>query len=465
MSNTQHSDVIVIGGHLGGLFTAALLSRQGLRCTIVGHGELESGQTEDAAHMADWPFLLADYEADSATQQVIETLGMRQDLRRVLPVESPMLQFIDSDERLDIFDDPQQRAQELNRALNESGSGLQKSLLTASEHCNAISRWFNDVPALTSTHFWNSGKLKQQLDKANDLQGIMSLFAGLDAAGPLRKMLNQIEVFSGHCPTDDTPDLIRVRAASRVLLATRHAEGGERKALAEMAAQFCTQHGSKILDTAKVENIQLSRNEIIVQLSNQSASYTSAFVVDASRYFEFAELIAKPRQAEAFRKNQAQMQQAAWVHSFYLVLKSRGLPQGLASKAIVHSADGQNVLVTCDHGGRKRQADDDMATVSASVVGPSAQPSDAEIAFLRALLIELMPFCEPFIKTEKIGSSRPLWKQDHDADALGPRRGVKTSHPRILHVGSDVLPAWGIEGELRAARELAKIISAKVKKT
>lgn len=468
MTTRHRSDVLIIGGNLAGLFTAALLSRRGLRCTVIGQDEIEGWQQLGDCLLPEWPFLLADFEADSATRAVVEDLGMRQELRRLLPFASPMLQFIDSDHRVDIDDDLELREVEFARGFGQAGTRLHSNLSSSGQRCDDVAGWLAQAPSFCDPGFWGARKYRQHLAKAEQLSTLPSVLDGIANDHPLRDFCTLLLPLTTHVSPSQAPALLHNRAATRLLLATRMARGGERASLADLAQKFCTQHGSEILPKAKIENLILRRNEVSAQLVNDSAARDAAFVVDASRDFSLAATIRKTRQSERYAHYREQVQHAETLVTWHMLLAPRALPQGIGQRIVVHSADGRGVLVSVDHLARGAKGDrsvaEGVAAVSATVVSPRGTAPEREHRYLRELLIELMPFCEPQIKAEAAGRERPLWRgTDDEQNAFGPSHCVTTTHGRLLRVGEDVLPAWGLEGELRGAWEAATLIRKKMK--
>lgn len=461
----HHSDVVVVGGELGGVFAAALLARRGLRVLVLGHGEIEGHSAIGPALVPENPFLIADFETPSALHTVVEELGLRQDVRRQLPFATPPLQLVDTDHRLDLFEDEEERAAELRREFGDEGPQLAQRLRQGGERLGEVSSWLDAAPGLGESGFFARRRLARYLSSSP----LGDALSPLDLNDhPLERWMRALVPFTTHTSRAAASATLTARAAARLLLGTRASPGGERSLLARFARAFCLTHGGKVLSDDRIARLDLSkRGQIVVEIDGNRTARVSHFVIDASRGDWLAERIESERAQRAYNSDRARLEAAAVVEARHVLMRREGLPEGIAAKVLYSDDDGNDYLIAVDREPLPvgdRASVDGLATVSIAHV--VEQPSPASQQSLRTALLKLMPFAERhFVQELGEGAwARPLYRPREDGAMveLGPMRAVASSHGRLLRVGADVLPAWGLEGEFRAALVAADYITRKL---
>lgn len=467
MDMPQHrSDVLVLGGELAGVVAAALLARRGIRVLLLGNGEMEAQLGVGDLLAPRTPFLVADFEATSALRAVVEELGLRQDVRRLLPFCAPPLQFIDPEHRLDLHEDAARRVLELEREFGAEGETLAAALGLAAERLNRTSGWLENVPSLADTGFFSRRKLTRYLTSlAQDDPG--TIWGGLAPSHPVPGWLQALVPFCTHADPGRMPPALSERAALRLVLGARHAPGGERALLGGFAAEFCGAHGAEILPCDMVQSVDLSRRgEIVVEIDGHHSTRVAKHVIDASRGEWLEERIVPLRAQRAYGEDRGQMSVGSVVEARYFACRAEAIPVGLASVAMVRCAGGEYVLIVVDRqprpaGGDLTWTEERVLVTAATVVAAAGEPTTQEL--LRSAVSELMPFAHPLLLDERDGAvhARPLYRATTMLpQPLGPLRRVATSHGRMWRVGREVLPAWGLEGEFRAALTVVDRICA-----
>lgn len=462
----HRTDVLVIGGELAGLAAAAVLIKRGLRVVLVGHRELEAWHTVGQAMVGEQPFVMVDFDSPSAVHRVIEELGMRQDVRRLLPFASPPLQLIDADHRLDLNEDEDLRRRELRREFGRSGDELADRLRSAGERMSETAAWLERVPPQCEIGFFARRRFNRFLGSAAASALEPKLWQDLAEGHPLAHWLRGLIPFTVHVDAAAAPPLLAEQAAASALAGTHTAPGGERARLALFVRSFCSTHGAEVLPDATVARIDLAhKNEVAVEVVGERTERVASYCIDASRGSWLGPLIEPARAQRGYDEDRAQVARGGVVESRHFAFKPEALPEGIAGKSLLLTGSGAMVLVTVDRTPRPAAGDrsilEGQVAVSASMVVAEPGQSDTQ-KFLRRAVLELMPFAEPLIIAELDGAktARPLYQARGDGrySELGPFRPVATPHPRLFRVGADVMPAWGLDGEFRSALHAAEHI-------
>ncbi len=111
---SKHYDVVVLGGGIGALATAALLARRSWRVLILGHGWRRPTYSYDGLTLARRPFTFLS-ASSPAWGRILVELAQSQTFRRRLSSLDPMLQVLAPDMRLDLPPDTQLFAREIDR--------------------------------------------------------------------------------------------------------------------------------------------------------------------------------------------------------------------------------------------------------------------------------------------------------------------------------------------------------------
>ncbi|MBN2358420.1 MAG: hypothetical protein JXR83_03145 [Deltaproteobacteria bacterium] len=462
----HRTDVLVIGGELAGLAAAAVLVKRGLRVVVIGHREFEGWLTVGHALVGELPFVVADFDAPSAVHRVIEELGMRQDVRRLMPFASPPLQLIDCSHRLDLNEDEDLRRRELRREFGRAGDELADRLRAAGERLSETAAWLERVPPQCEIGFFARRRFNRFLNAAAGRVLESGLWDGLDAGHPLARWLRGLIPFTVHVDGANATPMLCEQAAASALSGTRTAPGGERARLFQFARSFCGSHGAEVLPEATVARVDLShKTEVAVEIAGERTERVASFAIDASRGAWLGPLVEPARAQRGYLDDRAQITRGAVVESRHFSFKPDALPEGIAGKSLVLSDGGEVVLVCVDRTPRPAAGDrsilEGQVAVSASVVVSEAGRPETQ-QMLRQTVLDLMPFAESLVLAEVSGAAtaRPLYqvRDDGISAELGPFRPVATIHPRLFRVGTDVMPAWGLDGEFRSALHVVEHI-------
>lgn len=483
---SRHYDVVVVGGNLAAVTTAALLAKRGFRGLLVDQGELASvdGQL--------LPDLVASDDGSPVMRHVHHELGLGDQLGKRTLVHRPMLQAIYPDQRLDLYVDPIERQREISRVFGTKAWEAFTQTLTQIAHAEAEAGTFlEEAGELPPTGFFGKRASATAYKKHEAITRSAAQGAALDALPPeLADVFVAVLPFLGHFDARRTADIPMARLGR---LGGRFLRGlftlPDRRPLREVFIEVAEHRAFEILRTA-VESIDPTSKTIGLAASGQRDAFTTDMLIDASWDLSGLDTISQKRQKKDLAITLQNAKPRGFLHGLGIEVDESVLPPGMAEHLILLNgrrdpdrADAED-LDSADRAiwiarreGQQSGRVQLVATQAVSSVRAHAQGSDELEEVMRARIERLAPFLmdgRPELSSLSgrgaTKSARPLLSHALYDPELDPGLGLtgismRTPYKQILCAGPAVLPGLGIEGAYLSALQAADACEALAKKT
>jgi phytoene dehydrogenase-like protein len=207
--DTNFYDVVVCGGELTGLVTAALLGRRGFRVLLLG-GDTERPSFEAAGHVLSRAPALLPPVGTPTVARVLQDLNCVQIAKRRAPTLTPALQFVMPRHRFDVGAD----ALALGRELEREFGGERLAIEAALERVAATSALVEPLLATEITlppdGFWERREVAR-LESLLPRRGT-DLLAPLPANHPIRAVVAAPAALAGAAAPHEVPAPIVAQA-------------------------------------------------------------------------------------------------------------------------------------------------------------------------------------------------------------------------------------------------------------
>lgn len=479
----RHSyDVAIVGGQLAGAIAAALLARRGMKVLYVEHDGTGKGYTHEGWLLPYAPCVFPAFKAVTALEETLAELGLNTEAHRTARAPSPALQLLFEGARVDLTPDPARRARELLRALGELGPPLDAAVKGTIEVAPAQEAFFKADPALPPQGMWQ----KWQTDRLAGKHPALAAEAPLGKEGPgaLLRSLGRFLQWS-----DAAEGLAGTRPLSLALAGTNvwpHGREGLRDFFLDRLASL----GGDVLahDAASVvESIAFEGSAAVgIKLLKRDTLYRADCVVGATDGAALRRLLPDKKKNRALSDALEAPVVRRLLFAQNLVLPERALPRGLGELALLETTDAElsplllQVSPARKAGAEKPEADVRVLCAAAFVEANTRELGEEHMrgvaGRIRAALDRLMPFSleralvssSPYLDSGGVRGSRllphPLLSFE-DAPFLNVA-GLPAQLPGkgFYLANREVLPGLGLEGEVLAARRVAKLIQETLKK-
>lgn len=463
----RHFDVVVIGGRLSAVITAALLAKRGLRGLLVDQGELGS-----APWLAD---LVWDEEASPVMAEVHAELVLREELRAGARPLEPLVQVIFPDQRLDLFTERPRLLAEVARCFGAAPRDAFEAVLGRLDALEAKAGTYlaqaGELPASGFFARRSAAALARRHEEVTGPLAAAEPFSGLPP--DLGLMLLAPLPFLGHLDAR-RPEEVSVarwaRTLGRSLRGASRVKGAGARAIILGAAE---KRGFEVKRSA-VETVEPKGRVVELRIAGQRDPVTTDLLIDASS--DLSGLDALPRDKQ--KKELALALQAARPKSslfaLSLELDEHVLPPGLGDHALLLNgrrdpnrfedgdAEDRPIWLTTRRRGDGRA--ELLAVHPLSSALAHARGVDRLAEVMRARLTRLIPFLaegrpaqEPLTGGRGQGGFLHHPLLELDLDPLSGIAGIsmRTPYKNVLVAGPAVLPGLGIEGEYLTARQAA----------
>lgn len=480
-------DVIVVGGHLGGALSAALLAKRGYRVLLVEHDGMGHGY-EHAGYLLPYgPFVAPPLKAMPAFDEALVELGLATTVQRALKPHSPELQLIFPDHRLDLFHEEPKRIAELTREFGPEVAARVNTALKAiaahHEHSDALFKEHLDLhPTNPISRFTLKGKLKK--------------FPGLTKPSPLVGDDPPSRLLAGLLPflvyvNDPNEPLAQGRPLSHALMSPNRFAGG-REGLREILCRKLVDLGGDLFwressDGWVVEELSFEGGKLVgLKLVQSETLYRGHQMIAATDAGALRRLVTDKKKQRALADSLDLVNTKRFLFTVNWVMKADRLPCGMGDLLLMETGEPElgplliQVGVARKAGGKTQE---DERTVSAGLFVP-ASARDLGEEHLKNLaqrisdrLADLMPFTReslvlesaPYLDASGVRGSRllphPLYEFQEEGVLGITGLPVRTPVKNLFLASREVFPGLGLEGEILAGIQAAQAVQETSKKT
>jgi hypothetical protein len=495
-------DVVVVGSELCGLAAAALIAQQasGKRVIVLDDGDPSLALALGDRFVPTAPGLVrlgvTTAGLDRATQipstpnaqnpivqspvaQLLDSLGAKQDVRRVLGDVGGLGIIDDPDIRMIVPIEAEARVRELARVFGPD-EGARTAVKIQELSADARAALYAEAALLHEDGFFEKRRARKRVEAlgpAGSLDeedpaavGIAGLSLGV-AAGQLLPFLQWRSV-------GDEGAAASARGLAGLLAGLQMQAGvhgasrgglGPRAALAELLADVIRRHRGEVLK-GKVEALEVDGKNVTVVKATGANDYVARVVIDATSRRDLATRLPEGRRKEKLLESEKHVQLAGDAAVVRWLVPAASLPRGLAPVSLVLAPPteaGGGILVGVYSGaplreGHKNVGVDDTLVAVVAATTCAAGKAAAAAAEVEAALERLLPFAKEQLKARDAlvgGPARtalPRWAVVESEHPLMGRR-PQTPFANLLRAGRDLVPGLGVEGELMAARSVVTV--------
>lgn len=457
-------DVAIVGRELSGLAAGALCALAGRRVAVVVDDDRPGRLLGD--RLAPLAPSLWRLPTAGPAAAVFDDLAIRADARRILG-EPVGIGVIDEPDLRCIFpvnDDA--RARELSRCLGDAG----RSLATSLQQLDQTRRH----PALTELRalhedgwFFQARRAKKRVLALGSIGTLddddLDVVAVANDGFGIAPVLPQLAPFVQHRTKGKERGLSASIALSTLaggtLLGGAGAGLGPRAALAELLLSSIKSHGGEVIND-RVAVVDAAGKKLAMLRTEGKREVVATAFVDATSARDLVDRLPGGRPREKLLTQQGKVVASGAATSVRWLLPVRVLPRGLPPVFLILGNDGAPpVLVGLYPGapstetGRASHIDEHLLCVVATA--PGKDPTPIEDALERVL-----PFASSSARAKDVvdaTAANGLFDIKESEHILGGRR-PRTAFANLIRAGRDLAPAWGIDGEVVAARSVAALV-------
>jgi phytoene dehydrogenase-like protein len=497
---SKHYDVVVLGGGVGALATAALLARRSWRVLILGQGWRRPTYSYDGLTLARRPFTFLS-ASSPAWGRVLVELAQSQTFRRRLSTLDPMLQVLAPDMRLDLPPDTQLFAREIDREF-PAVRRVVDDLYTELARTNAIAdAAFSRDAVWPPGGFWERRETARVFSTLPYLDGT-DFLAEFPRDHAFREVVTTPARFASDLE-EGIPAFALARLHGAWTRGVSSLADGEDELIDFLLDRVRAHGGDTRLGDRAHELVHKGGKVRGVVVDGEDAPVGVGFVVSdlpTPRLLDLAKGFEPPR---SDKDPDVEPSGARFVVS--MVVRPEGLPKQLASETFLLPKSGRAVHLQKAPGGSPNTA----LLVAETLVEDDGALQRADLDRAReeilGTVIDYLPFVERhLLLCDSPHDGRPLWDFRNprandpsigdkswglraelvdrarlratggsmEAEPMVPRfrvsqpqlgglagEPIRTGLGNVLVTGRSVLPALGQEGELLAAWGVARIIT------
>ncbi len=478
---TNSYDTIVIGDDLAGLVAAALCAKRGLRVLVLTETPRPLSYQLGPHRLPVVPLVLGNRNSP-AVRRVFDELGLEHAIKRKLRSESPSMQLIGPDIRLEIGSDDARVLAELARERPSLPRSAAQALLDSS----VVAALF-DAPladnAFPPSGFWSKREIGRETERAAE-DGRAWLAALEDPA------LRALASLPAAIAASADPRALSPAAVARGFHGWRHDAArlpGDWHTLRELLVDKLTHAGGE-LGTGKVEELTFGWGKVSGVRLASGDELGAGHVIAAMPLADLAPLLER-KQPKRVAPLLCQLEATAYRYVLNLVVDEAGVPEGMGRVVLVVVDPAAPLLAPNAFAVHVDEPDDEarvVVTLTAACPVPAeanakqlAQAFAALRPALMANLEEVMPFVgrhlllahSPVEAAPPQGSAtaappgllarpEPLWSWSRDS-AMGVGAapyslGIK----QLTLCSSQIVPGLALEGVLAVGHGAARSASA-----
>jgi phytoene dehydrogenase-like protein len=485
-------EVVVVGGSLAALTTGALLARRGFRVAVIGHGARGDSYTHDGLALRRGSAFAPWLEAPAFLRAMNE-LALVPTVRRRAQTREVAWQVVLPRHRLDVHVDPERRLAELDREFPEVHRPVEDFYAALARHHPLLDRTFGaDVPWPPDGFFERRAVRRASTDHPFGADGLAGdILAEFAADHPVRTVVDAQARFAGAHDPDRMTALARTRLHAAGLRACTLAEGGA-DGLRRVLEERIQQHGGDVRTRERVERIGLKRGRVeTITLAGSDEELGCGFVVTSLDAAAAQRLTGAP----ASRGYAARMLGARpryYRYALNVALPAEVLPVGMGPRVFA-VADlkrplAEENLLAVEYGAADAQGRV-VLTACALLPRPAVEEGEVYMHRVRARVLQALESVVPFLdrhamvidsphdglpledraRAEPVpiearwsGAAEPMESLDErPSDAFFGVGGLPMTGDiaGMLHVGRQMVPGIGEEGEFLAALTAAARIT------
>ena len=475
-------DVAVVGGQLAGAIAAALLAKHGMKVLYVEHDGTGSGYVHDGWLLPYAPCIFPAFKSVAVLETTLEELKLNTEAHRTLRAPSPNLQLLMESARVDLSPDPARRAKELQRALGPDGAAVDAALKTAIGIAPDQDAFFKADPPLPPHGMWQNWQTGRAAGKHPALSAELGL--GSEGTQGLARALGRFLHWNAN-----EEGLAGTRAISLALAGLNLWPNG-REGLRDFFLDRLAALGGDVLAhdaSSVVESIEFDGSAAVgLKLLKREQLYRADVIVGATDGAALRRLLPDKKRHRALSETLETPAARRLLFSQNVVLPERALPRGLGEVALLASTDPElspvllQVTAARKAGAEKPEAEVRVITAAAFVDANARELGEDNLRAIGARLLTQLDQLMPFSLARAVLTSCPY------LDSSGVRGSRLMPHPQLAFdekqflgvaglpaqlpgkgfylASREVLPGLGLEGEVLAARRVAKLIQETLKK-
>ncbi|MDP2340583.1 MAG: hypothetical protein Q8O67_06480 [Deltaproteobacteria bacterium] len=488
-------DVAVVGGELCGLAAAALLSLGGKKVVVIDDGDVVARPLGD--RLAPIASSLWKLPAGGPAAGLFDALALKADARRLLGESVGLGVVDDPDLRMVLPASEEALIRELTRCFgDERGRAQQKAVAAV----DAARRFpvFGELAAINEDGFFFEARrargrvtaLGSTGDVAADDDAVVRLQG--DGAG-LWPVASQLRSFVQSLSPPAERGLAAALSSSFLSGGVPLGGGlGARTLLRDLLLSFVKHHGGDVVhervDVVEVTGKRLTLLRTAARKEDSlvpgpaggqrnardstrprpagSDEFVPRVVIDATASRDLSDRLPSSRLREKLLAGQGRVVVVGKSTSVRWLVPVRLLPRGMPPLLLLlgQGGDPPALISLCagaplDGGGKGSHLDEQLLALVAT------SPTD-DAAWLEDQLTRLLPFTREHLRARDVVDASPVhaaFVVKDSEHALAGRR-PRTPFANLVRAGRDLCPAFGIDGELVAARAVVSIVEGSLPK-
>lgn len=478
----QHFDVIVIGGQLAGRICAGLLARAGRRVLVVDQGEASPTYRDGPWVLPRHTLPAPNHEASAAIKNIHRSLNFSAP-KSPVSAESRALQVILERKRFKLHVDGSARRRELTREIPQALTISDAFWQSLTDQDIETDTYLASCPNLTPWGWVQSWLLRRQwrIQEASVPENFSAERLGILEA----VVEHPAEFFSF---LRDTHGLGHARLQGLYL--TQPPVSGRQDKSAQLALdEHLKNLGVEFRRAKKLESVEVKGRELIqLFLKGDKHRYAADYFL-ANSAMSLDDSLPEPHASKGYLRNPQVAELAGGIVTLNLVVRRESIPDGMQEQVLLADAS-PSIFIThapihkVDTAGNTRlDPTHSVLSLSRSVSNEEAHGLDNQAvltAELEARAARLVPFLAEHIvaksfspAADHLGATpehrshliQPAYETKKTAPLGVVGRNLRTRFKNLLHVGQDVLPGLGVEGEYltgqAACNQLQKLAKRK----
>jgi len=479
----QHFDVIVIGGQLAGRIAAGLIARLGRRVLVVDQGESSPTYEDQGWLLPRHTLPDPNHEASAAIKNIHRSLNFA-DAKHSAHANSSVLQVAMQRKRFKLHVDATARTDELSRELPDTARHANALWQTLTDRDIEMDKYLASEPNLTPWGFIESWLVRRQwqLQEASSTAEL-----NLEQLASLKPVIEHPSTFFSYL---QSPDGLGRKRLEGLYLTQNQCPQSIESPFDTMLDQHLESLGIEFKRGKKIESLEVAKRRVSrLSLQDDKYDYSADYFI-ANTAIDLNTTLPEPHASKGYLKKPETVTMTGGVVTLNLVVRSEAVPEGL-DRQLLLADDEQMLYVACSPAWRAKVPVNKRNDPNHTILSISSRIGDAELhnsenpEALRQKLIERISAVAPFIQEHIVAASfspavdhlsssdkrdtrtlliRPGYETKNNAPLGIVGRNMRTRFTNLVHVGRDVLPGLGVEGEYLTGQAAAMRLQKLAKK-